>query len=108
MRGEGEKKNRKGEKEKKKRREGGGREVSARFAATTAGSVEHTWRSGVTQRDTRSEERGRRLILVLDGEHAGKDFEDLGSRTEEEFEMIQAQRRKDYEKNIFLASNLFE
>ena len=93
---------RKREKEKEKRGEKRERERDeAGFAAATAGSVEYAWRSSGTQCDTRNEERGRRLISVSDGENAGKDFEELGSRTEEEFEMIRAQRRKDFEKNIF-------
>ena len=85
----------KGKRRRKKRREGGG--DAAGFVAATARSVEHAQRSGGTQRDTRNEERGRRLISVSDGENAGKDFEELGSRSKEEFEMIRAQRRKDFE-----------
>ena len=106
-----EERKREGKKEKGKRRkkkeEMGKRERDAvGFAVATAGSVEHARRSGGTQSDTRNEERGRRLISVSDGENAGKDFEELGSRTEGEFEMIRAKCRKDFEK-IFLTSNLF-
>ena len=93
---------------KKKRKRGKGKKErgkrerdTAGFAAATAGSLEYAWRSSGTQRDTRNEERGRRLISVSNGENTGKDFEELGSRTEEEFEMIRAQRRKEFE-NIYL------
>ena len=103
--GEGrERKKEKGqERERKREREKKRESASARFAAATVGSIEHARRSGGTQSDTRNEERGRRLISVSDGENAGKDFEDLGSRTEEEFEMIQAQRRKDFEKKYIFS-----
>ena len=90
-------KKRKREREKRKRKD----RAPAGFAAATAGSVEHARRSGGTQRHMQNEERGRRLISVSDGENAGKDFEELGSRTEGEFEMIRAKCRKDFEKNIF-------
>ena len=98
-----------GGKKKKKRGKGEQKEERRkreRDVAATVGSVEHARRTVGTQRDTRNEERGRRLISVSNGENAGKDFEELGSRTEEEFEMIRAQRQKKIEK-IFLASNLF-
>jgi hypothetical protein len=99
----GEGKKRKGRRKRKKEREKERERESesARFKAATAASVEHKRRSSDTQRDTWNEERGWRSISVSDGENAGKDFEELGSRTEGEFEMIRAKRRKDFEKNIF-------